>query len=93
MVAARIPALRGRRVCAESFGVSGRDRAAGFDGCGERPPTTRAGPSIHNTFTETQFRLDEKDALMDRVTATASASFLVLPGFSEHQPLGSMLYA
>jgi dye decolorizing peroxidase len=45
------------------------------------------------TFTETQFRLDEKDALMDRVTATASASFLVLPGFSEHQPLGSVLYA
>ena len=45
------------------------------------------------TFTETQFRLDEKDALMDRVIATASASFLVLPGFSEHRPLGSALYA
>jgi dye decolorizing peroxidase len=45
------------------------------------------------TFTETQFRLDEKDALMDRVTATASASFLVLPGFSERRALGAALYA
>jgi dye decolorizing peroxidase len=45
------------------------------------------------TFTETQYRLDEKDALMDRVTATASASFLVLPGFSERTPLGAALYA
>ena len=45
------------------------------------------------TFTETQYRLDEKDALMDRVTATASASFLVLPGFSERTPLGATLYA
>jgi len=39
------------------------------------------------TFTATQHRLDETDDLMRFVTPTASATFLILPGFSEEQPL------
>ena len=44
------------------------------------------------TFTETQYRLDESDALMEHTLATASATFLVLPGFSVRSPLGSRLF-
>lgn len=44
------------------------------------------------TFTETQYRLDEADALMERTLATASATFLILPGFSVRVPLGSRLF-
>jgi dye decolorizing peroxidase len=44
-----------------------------------------------DTFVRTQHRLDEADALTDFVTPTASATFLVLPGFDETRPLGSTL--
>jgi dye decolorizing peroxidase len=46
-----------------------------------------------DTFVKTQQRLDEQDDLMDYVTPTASASFLILPGFSADRPLGSSLLA
>ncbi|MBE1877855.1 Dyp-type peroxidase [Myceligenerans sp. TRM 65318] len=45
-----------------------------------------------DTFVRTQHRLDETDALMQFARPTASATFLVLPGFDENQPLGSTLY-
>ena len=44
------------------------------------------------TFTETQYQLDATDALMAHTLATASASFLVLPGYSADNPLGSRLF-
>ncbi|MFJ7779432.1 Dyp-type peroxidase [Streptomyces yangpuensis] len=44
------------------------------------------------TFTATQRRLDEGDDLMAFVTATASAGFLVLPGFDADRPLGATLF-
>lgn len=50
--------------------------------------------SFQNTlraFTATQHRLDEVDDLMGFVTPTASATFLMLPGFSDGSPLGSTL--
>lgn len=43
------------------------------------------------TFIRTQKRMDEGDALLDHATTTASASFLVLPGFDESRGLGSAL--
>jgi dye decolorizing peroxidase len=45
------------------------------------------------TFVATQQRLDEVDDLMGFVTATASATFLILPGFDASRPLGSSLRA
>jgi len=45
------------------------------------------------TFTETQYQLDASDALMEHTLATASATFLVLPGFGPDTPLGSHLFA
>lgn len=45
------------------------------------------------TFTETQYRLDEEDALLARTVATASGAFLVLPGFEADRPLGSRLFS
>lgn len=44
------------------------------------------------TFVATQHRLDEGDALMRYATATASGTFLVLPGFTPDRPLGSFLF-
>lgn len=44
------------------------------------------------TFTETQYRLDESDALMEHTLATASGAFLILPGFDADAPLGSGLF-
>jgi len=44
-----------------------------------------------HTFTATQQRLDEVDALMAFTTPTASAVFLILPGFDAERPLGSTL--
>jgi dye decolorizing peroxidase len=44
-------------------------------------------------FTATMERLDESDAMMEFATATASAHFLVLPGFDKGRPLGSTLVA
>lgn len=43
------------------------------------------------TFVATQHRLDEVDALMEFTTPTASATFLMLPGFSSDKPLGAEL--
>jgi len=43
------------------------------------------------TFVKTQQRLDEVDALMDFTTPTASAAFLILPGFDSTRALGSTL--
>jgi dye decolorizing peroxidase len=43
-------------------------------------------------FTSTMARLDESDAMMAFATATASAHFLVLPGFERDRPLGSTLF-
>lgn len=45
------------------------------------------------TFVKTQARLDETDDLMSFATPTASASFLVLPGFDASRPLGASLFA
>ncbi|PWK69459.1 dye decolorizing peroxidase [Streptomyces sp. CG 926] len=44
------------------------------------------------TFTATQQRLDEGDDLMRFVTATASGTFLILPGFDGRRPLGQPLF-
>jgi dye decolorizing peroxidase len=46
-----------------------------------------------DTFTRTQQRLDETDDLMGYATATASASFLIVPGSRDGEPLGSRLVA
>ena len=45
-----------------------------------------------DTFVRTQRRLDDVDDLMRFVTPTASASFLVLPGFDADRPLGATLF-
>lgn len=44
-----------------------------------------------DTFVATQRRLDEQDDLMDYATPTASASFLIAPGFWAGKPLGASL--
>lgn len=44
------------------------------------------------TFTGTLTRMDSSDALLGFTTTTASASFLMLPGFDERQPLGATLF-
>ena len=44
-----------------------------------------------STFTNTQLRLDTNDDLMRFVTPTASAPFLILPGFTSARPLGRCL--
>lgn len=43
------------------------------------------------TFTRTQLRLDESDALMRFSRPTATAAFAILPGFSNRAPLGATL--
>ncbi|MET7933299.1 Dyp-type peroxidase [Streptomyces sp. NPDC005322] len=45
------------------------------------------------TFVATQQRLDDGDELSGFATATASATFLVLPGFSAERPLGASLFS
>ncbi|WP_327281108.1 Dyp-type peroxidase [Streptomyces sp. NBC_01205] len=45
------------------------------------------------TYVETQRRLDDGDELSAFATATASGTFLVLPGFSAGRPLGSSVFA
>ncbi|MFD9225839.1 Dyp-type peroxidase [Streptomyces sp. NPDC060064] len=45
------------------------------------------------TFVATQQRLDDGDELSGFATATASGTFLVLPGFSAGQPLGASLFS
>jgi dye decolorizing peroxidase len=44
------------------------------------------------TFTNTLTRMDNGDALLPFTTTTASASFLILPGFDHQHPLGSTLF-
>ncbi|TMU93515.1 Dyp-type peroxidase [Streptomyces sp. DASNCL29] len=44
------------------------------------------------TFTNTLTRMDNSDALLEFTTTTASATFLILPGFDEQHPLGSRLF-
>ncbi|MGW2258753.1 Dyp-type peroxidase [Streptomyces sp. NPDC001780] len=44
------------------------------------------------TFTNTLTRMDNSDALLRYTTTTASASFLILPGFDRQLPLGSRLF-
>ena len=41
------------------------------------------------SFVQTQYRLDEGDALMRFAQATASGAFLVLPGYHADRPLGA----
>lgn len=43
------------------------------------------------TFTATQHRLDESDALSRFVTPTGSATFVILPGLARDRPLGAAL--
>ncbi|MBE8521918.1 Dyp-type peroxidase [Amycolatopsis sp. H6(2020)] len=43
------------------------------------------------TFVATQHRMSEGDALLRYATTTASATFLVLPGFTAEAPLGQAL--
>ena len=45
------------------------------------------------TFVSTQHRLDEVDALLQFTRQTASATFLILPGFDAATPLGAALAA
>ncbi|MEU4804927.1 Dyp-type peroxidase [Actinosynnema sp. NPDC023587] len=44
------------------------------------------------TFTTTLTRMDNGDALLPFTTTTASASFLILPGFDHQHPLGATLF-
>ncbi|MFI1014852.1 Dyp-type peroxidase [Streptomyces sp. NPDC020965] len=44
------------------------------------------------TFTATLTRMDTSDALLPFTTTTASATFLILPGFGQQHPLGSALF-
>lgn len=44
------------------------------------------------TFANTLTRMDNGDALLPFTTTTASASFLVLPGFDRQRPLGATLF-
>lgn len=44
------------------------------------------------TFTTTLTHMDDSDALLAFTTTTASATFLILPGFDGQRPLGSTLF-
>ncbi|GGX31430.1 Dyp-type peroxidase [Streptomyces noursei] len=44
------------------------------------------------TFTATLTHMDASDALLRFTTTTASATFLILPGFDRQHPLGSRLF-
>jgi len=44
------------------------------------------------TFTATLTHMDISDALLEFTTTTASATFLILPGFDRQRPLGSQLF-
>ncbi|WP_370936449.1 Dyp-type peroxidase [Amycolatopsis sp. cg13] len=45
-----------------------------------------------HTFTATLASMEAADALLPFTTTTASGTFLILPGFDEHRPLGSTLF-
>jgi dye decolorizing peroxidase len=44
------------------------------------------------TFTNTLTHMDNLDALLPFTTTTASATFLILPGFDQQHPLGATLF-
>ena len=44
------------------------------------------------TFTNTLTHMDSSDALLQFTTTTASATFLILPGFDQQHPLGARLF-
>ncbi len=44
------------------------------------------------TFTNTLTHMDDSDALLQFTTTTASATFLILPGFNRQHPLGAPLF-
>ncbi|MBB5156990.1 Dyp-type peroxidase [Saccharopolyspora phatthalungensis] len=44
------------------------------------------------TFTNTLTHMDNSDALLQFTTTTASATFLILPGFDQQHPLGATLF-
>jgi dye decolorizing peroxidase len=44
------------------------------------------------TFTNTLTHMDNSDALLQFTTTTASATFLILPGFAQQHPLGATLF-
>lgn len=44
------------------------------------------------TFTHTLARMDDSDALLRFTTTTASATFLILPGFDQQHPLGAKMF-
>lgn len=44
------------------------------------------------TFTNTLTHMDNADALLPFTTTTASATFLILPGFDQQRPLGATLF-
>ncbi|MEK8172477.1 hypothetical protein NKH77_34345 [Streptomyces sp. M19] len=44
------------------------------------------------TFTNTLTRMESSDALLPFTTTTASAAFLMLPGFDAKRGLGSQLF-
>jgi dye decolorizing peroxidase len=44
------------------------------------------------TFTNTLTHMDGSDALLRFTTTTASATFLILPGFDDQRPLGATLF-
>ncbi|MEU9498027.1 Dyp-type peroxidase [Streptomyces sp. NPDC048196] len=44
------------------------------------------------TFTHTLARMDDSDALLRFTTTTASATFLILPGFDQQHPLGAKTF-
>ncbi len=44
------------------------------------------------TFTRTLARMDDSDALLRFTTTTASATFLILPGFDQQHPLGAKTF-
>lgn len=66
-------------------------RSYSFENAGETGLVFMSFQNELRTFVVTQQRLDDGDALMAFTTPTASASFLVLPGFDEERPLGSTL--
>jgi dye decolorizing peroxidase len=44
------------------------------------------------TFTNTLTHMENSDALLQFTTTTASATFLILPGFDQQRPLGASLF-
>ncbi|MET8765616.1 Dyp-type peroxidase [Streptomyces sp. NPDC004658] len=61
----------------------------------DQPATGLLFTSFQNdlrTFTATLTHMETSDALLPFTTTTASATFLILPGFDRQHPLGSQLF-